>query len=42
QKHERSILWNDKILNVEWPFTSNLILSSKDMSASLFTVAEKF
>lgn len=42
QQHERSILWNDKMINVEWPITSELLLSTKDRNASLFNVAETF
>ena len=32
--HERSILWSDKSLNIDWPKGFNLIISSKDSMAS--------
>lgn len=32
---EGSILWNDPFLNIKWP-TTNPILSSKDMNATVF------
>ena len=32
-KHERSIIWNDSKININWPNISNIKLSSKDMSA---------
>jgi len=33
---ERSIIWNDKILNIAWPLTEAPILSDKDKQAKLF------
>ena len=37
QTHERSILWNDKIININWPLhllgKKNLIISEKDKNA---------
>ena len=37
QIHERSILWNDKIININWPLhllgETNLIVSEKDKNA---------
>ncbi|HAL7844716.1 TPA: dTDP-4-dehydrorhamnose 3,5-epimerase, partial [Escherichia coli] len=41
-KHERSIIWNDPILNIHWPILneSDLIISQKDAGAILFNNAE--
>lgn len=33
---EKSILWNDPILNIKWPFDGTPILSSKDQKGLLF------
>jgi dTDP-4-dehydrorhamnose 3,5-epimerase len=33
---ERSIIWNDEILNIKWPFTRDLIISKKDNEARSF------
>ncbi|WP_140409773.1 dTDP-4-dehydrorhamnose 3,5-epimerase family protein, partial [Escherichia coli] len=43
-KHERSIIWNDPILNIHWPILneSDLIISQKDAGAILFNNAEYF
>ena len=32
---ERSLLWSDEDLNINWPLSSNSIISSKDQKASL-------
>ena len=32
---ERSLLWSDEDLNINWPLSSNPIVSSKDQKASL-------
>ena len=32
---ERSLLWSDEDLNINWPLSSNPIISSKDQQASL-------
>lgn len=40
---ERTILYNDKLLNIDWPVADfELILSEKDKNASLFECAEYF
>lgn len=31
KKHERSILWNDKNINIKWPKINKFIVSKKDM-----------
>jgi dTDP-4-dehydrorhamnose 3,5-epimerase len=41
-KSERSILWNDPSLGIEWPITGEPILSSKDMAGKSFLDAEVF
>ncbi len=42
QAHERTLLWNDKKLDIEWPSMSNYILSKKDQAGSIFDTADKF
>lgn len=37
---ERSILWNDPIINIKWPGTTKPILSEKDAKAPLLENAE--
>lgn len=39
---ERSIIWNDPELNIDWPLLDNIKLSQKDLSASAFKDAEYF
>lgn len=42
-QHERSILWNDPKLAIDWPLLeSTPLLSAKDERASQFSVAEVF
>lgn len=41
KESERSILWNDPSINIDWPET-NVLLSEKDKLASLFSGAEVF
>lgn len=41
-EHERSILWEDKALGIEWPLTNTPTLSPKDAQAALLAVAEVF
>lgn len=31
KKHERSILWNDKNINIKWPKINKFVISKKDM-----------
>lgn len=40
--HERSILWNDPILRIQWPEGIQPILSSKDAQGKGLTEAEVF
>ena len=40
--HERSILWNDPILNINWPKETQIKLSAKDLLAQNFLDAELF
>ena len=42
KQSERSIIWNDKDLNIDWAGISNPIISSKDLEASKFADAEVF
>lgn len=41
-QHERSILWNDPDLNIDWALTEAPILSKKDQAAQLFKTAEVY
>lgn len=34
--HERSIIWNDNVLAIKWPFDKNILLSKKDSLAPHF------
>ena len=34
--HERSIIWSDQDLSINWPKQSNILLSDKDKNASSF------
>lgn len=42
QQHERSILWNDPVIGIEWPISDAPILSAKDEKGSSFAEAEVF
>lgn len=39
---ERSIAWNDPTIAINWPITSNPILSTKDLNGSVLGTAELF
>lgn len=41
-EHERSIIWNDAALGIEWPVEGGVVLSRKDASAPIFAAAEVF
>lgn len=41
-EYERSILWNDLDLAIDWPLNSGPILSAKDIAANKFQNAETF
>ena len=41
-EYERSILWNDPALNIDWKITGEPILSAKDKSAATLENAEVF
>ena len=42
QQYERSIVWNDVSLSIEWPSNINPLVSEKDSTATTFTKAEVF
>lgn len=39
---ERSIIWNDPLLAIEWPLEGEPVLAKKDAAGSSFAEAEKF
>ncbi len=41
-EHERSLQWNDPVLNIAWPFQGEPLLSAKDKSAVSLAEAEIF
>lgn len=41
-ENERSILWNDTELSIDWPVPDEILLSQKDASAPLFKSASYF
>ena len=41
-EYERSIIWNDDRLNIDWPFAGEPNLSQKDAVAPTFDAAELF
>lgn len=41
-EHERSVLWNDPELAIDWPVSGEPMLSSKDSKGSLLANAEVF
>lgn len=42
QQHDRSIFWNDVSLSIDWPSNINPLVSEKDSTATIFTMAEVF
>ncbi|RYZ87895.1 MAG: dTDP-4-keto-6-deoxy-D-glucose epimerase, partial [Proteobacteria bacterium] len=41
--HERSIIWNDSFINVQWPsIDSKISLAEKDLKGSSFAEADLF
>ena len=43
-EHDRSVLWNDKTIGIEWPISDSLqpTLSDKDRNAVEFNQADYF
>jgi dTDP-4-dehydrorhamnose 3,5-epimerase len=41
-QHERTILWNDPVLQIEWPRQERAILSAKDVAGSPLEQAEVY
>lgn len=41
-QYERSILWNDPDLGIDWPITTEPILSAKDKAGEAFKTAEVY
>jgi dTDP-4-dehydrorhamnose 3,5-epimerase len=40
--HERCLAWNDPSVGIDWPFSSDLVISSKDAAGQLLANAECF
>lgn len=41
-QHERTLLWNDPTVNVDWPLNGPALMSEKDLAGRLLGDAEKF
>ncbi|MGI0491595.1 dTDP-4-dehydrorhamnose 3,5-epimerase [Alkalinema pantanalense CENA528] len=41
-QYERSLLWNDPEIGIEWPFSGEPILSAKDQAGQSFRLAEVY
>ncbi len=41
-EHERSLLWNDPAIGIDWPITAQPLLAPKDAAAALLRDAEVF
>ncbi len=41
-EHERSLLWNDPAIGIDWPIDAQPLLAAKDAAASLLRDAEVF
>jgi dTDP-4-dehydrorhamnose 3,5-epimerase len=41
-EHERSLLWNDPEIGIEWPVTGEPLLAAKDLAGKTLTEAEVF
>jgi dTDP-4-dehydrorhamnose 3,5-epimerase len=41
-QYDRTIVWNDPDLSIEWPFDGQPIVSEKDQKGSAFRLAETF
>lgn len=42
QQYQRSIVWNDVSLSIEWPSNIHPLISEKDSTATIFTMVEVF
>jgi len=41
-EHERSLLWNDPTVQIEWPLTASPQLAAKDVAGKVWAEADKF
>jgi len=41
-QHERTVLWNDSDLAIDWPLVTEPILSTKDLQGASFNRADAF
>ena len=42
KENEKIIIWNDKIISIDWPVTKKLIISEKDRNGTAFEKAQYF
>lgn len=41
-EYDRTLIWNDKNLNIDWPSSDNMIISDKDLKGKTFEDCEKY
>ena len=41
-EHERTLLWNDSTLNIQWPLHETPLIAAKDAAGRILADAEKF
>ena len=41
-EHDRTLIWNDPNIQIEWPISDNVILSEKDKLGKSFITCEKY
>ena len=42
KENEKTIIWNDKNISIEWPTTKKVIISEKDLNGISFKKAQYF
>ena len=41
-EHERSLVWNDQTVGIEWPLEGAPLLAAKDADGKAWSMVEKF
>ena len=41
-EHERTLLWNDPALGIEWPLAGEPVLAAKDAAGKLLSAADTY